>query len=232
MSAKIKNLYKNFECNSPYAFIVNQHGFTLIELMIAMAISLLVVLGVYEIFTSQQKAYNVQDQVAEMQQNGRVAIDMMTREIRMAGYIAESWDEDPSTDPPTSDVAGESFTGSGTEDIDENSANAITIEADIDGDDQTNTVRYSLSGGNLVREVWEWTGAAWGASGGEQAIAENITSLNFIYDDATRSNIRLIQISVTARTTREDLGYTHPTESDGYRRRTLTAKVRPRNLGL
>ncbi|MEE9194165.1 MAG: prepilin-type N-terminal cleavage/methylation domain-containing protein [Thermodesulfobacteriota bacterium] len=210
--------------------ITKQHGFTLIEMMIAMAITLLVLSGVYEVFTSQQKAYNIQDQVAEMQQNARVAMDMMTREIRMAGYIHESSDGDSNTDAPTSDVAGESFTGNGAEDIDENGTNAITIEADIDGNNQTDTVRYSLSGGNLVREIWTWNGTVWGASGGAQPIAENITSLIFTYDNAARSNIRLIQISITARTAREDSGYTHSVNNDGYRTRTLTANVRPRNL--
>lgn len=212
---------------------MDQNGFTLIEMMIAMAISLLVLSGVYEVFTSQQKAYSTQNRVAEMQQNARVAMDIMTREIKMAGYIAESWDENPGTVAPVSDIADNPPNiGNGTpEDIDESGPNSITIEADIDGDGRTETVRYSLSGGNLVRAVWEWDiteTPPWQVESAATAIAENINALTFTYLDssgavtATRGNIRLIRISITATTNK---GVTDRT-------RTLTANVRPRNLGL
>ncbi len=60
-------------------------GFTLIELMIAMAIAAVVLAGVYMSYLSQQKSYVIQDQVSAMQQNLRAAMDMMERDIRMAG---------------------------------------------------------------------------------------------------------------------------------------------------
>jgi len=63
-----------------------KNGLTLIELLIALVLSSILIAGLYQIFISQQKTYMVQDQVADMQQNIRVAIDQMTREIRMAGY--------------------------------------------------------------------------------------------------------------------------------------------------
>jgi prepilin-type N-terminal cleavage/methylation domain-containing protein len=61
-------------------------GFTLIELLIVLVLSSILMAGLYRTFIGQQKTYTVQDQVADMQQNVRVAIDKMTREIRMAGY--------------------------------------------------------------------------------------------------------------------------------------------------
>ncbi|MDX9964747.1 prepilin-type N-terminal cleavage/methylation domain-containing protein, partial [Desulfobacter postgatei] len=61
-------------------------GFTLIELLIALAISGIVLVGVYAQFTSQQASYIAQDQVVEMQQNLRAGITYMTQELRMAGY--------------------------------------------------------------------------------------------------------------------------------------------------
>lgn len=61
-------------------------GFTLIELLIVLVLSSILLAGSYRTFIAQQKAYTVQDQVADTQQNVRVAIDKMTREIRMAGY--------------------------------------------------------------------------------------------------------------------------------------------------
>lgn len=60
-------------------------GVTLIELLIALVISAILVSGIYRTFVRQQKSYATQEQVADMQQNVRVAINRMIREIRMAG---------------------------------------------------------------------------------------------------------------------------------------------------
>lgn len=65
-------------------------GFTLIELMIAMAVGLVLLAAVYSFFILQNKELNKQEQVAVMQDNARMAMDMMTREIMMAGYGATS----------------------------------------------------------------------------------------------------------------------------------------------
>jgi type IV pilus assembly protein PilW len=62
------------------------YGFTLVELLVAMGITAVVMAAVYKIYTTQQDSYVLQEQVAEMQQNGRTAKYVMTREIRMAGY--------------------------------------------------------------------------------------------------------------------------------------------------
>jgi prepilin-type N-terminal cleavage/methylation domain-containing protein len=61
-------------------------GVTLIELLIAMVISAILIAGIYRVFIRQQKTYATQEQVADMQQNARVAINRMMREIRMAGF--------------------------------------------------------------------------------------------------------------------------------------------------
>ncbi|MBN1907686.1 MAG: prepilin-type N-terminal cleavage/methylation domain-containing protein, partial [Deltaproteobacteria bacterium] len=60
-------------------------GFTLVELLIAMAIAGVVMAGVYSAYSSQQRSYLAQEQVAAVQQNLRVAMYFMEREIRMAG---------------------------------------------------------------------------------------------------------------------------------------------------
>lgn len=60
-------------------------GFTIIELLVAIAISSIVLLAVIQIFTSSNKMYTVQDKVVGMQQNVRAALGMITRDIRMAG---------------------------------------------------------------------------------------------------------------------------------------------------
>ena len=61
-------------------------GFTLIELMIAMAVGLVLLGAMYGVFTMHNKTFGNQEQIAEMQQNARAAMDMMTRELRMAGF--------------------------------------------------------------------------------------------------------------------------------------------------
>ena len=61
-------------------------GVTLIELLIAMAISAILIVAIYRTFIGQQKTYTVQEQVVDMQQNARVAINRMMREIRMANF--------------------------------------------------------------------------------------------------------------------------------------------------
>ena len=65
---------------------MNRKGMTLIELLVALTISGILVAGVYRTFISQQHTYTVQDQVVDMQQNVRLAINRMTRELRMAGF--------------------------------------------------------------------------------------------------------------------------------------------------
>jgi prepilin-type N-terminal cleavage/methylation domain-containing protein len=64
----------------------NSKGVTLIELLIALFLSAILTGGIYRTFIHQQKSYTLQEQVADMQQNVRVAINRMMREIRMAGF--------------------------------------------------------------------------------------------------------------------------------------------------
>jgi len=64
----------------------NDKGLTLIELLVVLVISSLLIAGLYRTFIGQQKTYTVQEQVVDMQQNARVAINRMMREIRMAGF--------------------------------------------------------------------------------------------------------------------------------------------------
>jgi len=61
-------------------------GITVIELLVALVISALLIAALYQTFIGQQKTYTVQEQVVDMQQNVRVAINKMMREIRMAGF--------------------------------------------------------------------------------------------------------------------------------------------------
>lgn len=64
----------------------NKKGVTLIELLVALVISGVVIAGIYRIFTAQTRAYTVQEQVVDVQQNIRSVMEIILRDIRMAGY--------------------------------------------------------------------------------------------------------------------------------------------------
>lgn len=62
-------------------------GFTLVELMVAAAVMVVVMVYLLSSFSSQQRAYSVVDQVVETQQNLRAVADLVEREIRVAGFL-------------------------------------------------------------------------------------------------------------------------------------------------
>jgi prepilin-type N-terminal cleavage/methylation domain-containing protein len=64
----------------------SSNGTTLIELLVALVISTVLVAGLYRTFVSQQKTFAVQEQVVDVQQNARAAINRLMRDIRMAGF--------------------------------------------------------------------------------------------------------------------------------------------------
>ncbi len=66
--------------------IWNKRGITLIELLVALVISAITMAGIYKIFISQSKVYYVQDQVVEVQQNVRTAMEILLRDLRMTGF--------------------------------------------------------------------------------------------------------------------------------------------------
>lgn len=63
-----------------------QGGLTLIELMIGMALGLLVLSGIGYIYLGSRQSYKLQDNMARIQENGRYAMEILGREIRMAGF--------------------------------------------------------------------------------------------------------------------------------------------------
>jgi len=64
-----------------------QAGFTLIELMVALTLSLLVVGGSLATFKVQQNAFERQGAMGEVEQNIRFGLDMIVEEVRQAGYL-------------------------------------------------------------------------------------------------------------------------------------------------
>ncbi len=64
-----------------------QRGLSLIELMIAMVLSLVVIAAVIEVFLGARQMYRVQDANARIQENGRYAMQVLTNGIIDAGYF-------------------------------------------------------------------------------------------------------------------------------------------------
>ncbi|OUS06710.1 hypothetical protein A9Q81_02175 [Gammaproteobacteria bacterium 42_54_T18] len=63
-----------------------QKGVTLVELMVALAISSFLMLGIFQIYFSSRLTDNMGSALARIQETGRVALDIMTKDIRLAGY--------------------------------------------------------------------------------------------------------------------------------------------------
>jgi type IV pilus assembly protein PilW len=61
-------------------------GFTVVELLVAIAISLLLLAGVMTLFAHSRTGYERNDRLAQIQENGRFALEMIARDVRAAGY--------------------------------------------------------------------------------------------------------------------------------------------------
>lgn len=64
-----------------------KRGFTLIEIMIALLLSSILMAGAVQVFTASKQSYRLNDNLARMQESGRFAMDLLGRELRMAGFM-------------------------------------------------------------------------------------------------------------------------------------------------
>jgi type IV pilus assembly protein PilW len=213
---------------------IDKDGFTLTELLIAMAIAGIVMAGVYSAYSSQQRSYIAQEQVVAVQQNLRVAMYFMEREIRMAGC-----------DPKGSAGAGIRTASPKDNDGDSNIDEADEANfGDGDTNDVNEDVTYSLYTSGGIQKLGRKK-----PSTNNQPVAENIDALNLVYLDKdenptiTLAEIRSVQITLLARTARGDRGFKNTTvytnqqgdqifvaPGDNFRRKLLTAQVNCRNL--
>jgi len=154
--------------------VANKKGVTLIELLVALVISGIVVAGIYRVFTAQTRAYTVQEQVVDVQQNIRSVMELMLRDIRMAGYK-------PNINPVT--LVASIFPGDNTLAV---RSDAIRVEyqrsVDCSGTVVANplrhTVVYSIGGNSLIRELYVNDASC---ASNPETILTDVNTLNFTY---------------------------------------------------
>jgi prepilin-type N-terminal cleavage/methylation domain-containing protein len=235
----------------------NNKGFSLVELLVAVAISACVLTAICSLYVSSDKVYTAQNQIAQAQQDARAGLDILGREIRMAGFIAPGDRIAINTDAglPVSDGVDES--------LEEATPIAITFEVDTDNDGVTEAVRYAYNPNpaalEITRQEWAWNGAGWqewtdaiANPLGAQTIIPNVTACTFVYDtDADpgngtlaapltatqRATVRVVTITIEVRTARTDPSYvnrdtTSTQINTNYRTRTLQSRFFVRNMGL
>lgn len=206
----------------------SEAGFSLLELMVSLGIAGILMAGIFAVYHTQLRAHMTQQLTVEMQQNLRAAMQIMAREVRMAGY-----------NPTTSAGAG----------ITTMLANSFQFTSDLDGNGDTagtnENVRYGINAnGDLGRDT----------GGGLQDVAEFIDALNFVYLDEdgnitiNPSDVRSVQVTIVGRSSlaipalfnRQTDNQTYrnqqgqvllPAPNDLFRRMIITSDIKCRNLG-
>lgn len=126
-------------------------GFSLVELLVVTAIMGLVVMAVMGVYESTQRTAYSQDEVVELQQNLRVALEEVTKDLRLAGFMI------PATSPPLQ-VAPQNPDTSSRLTINTASARgrAIRIDEDltvpeaVDPDGDADTVRFTVGSSDMI----------------------------------------------------------------------------------
>lgn len=146
---------------------MKQKGLTLIELLVAMILSAFIMGAIYRLFVVQTRAYTVQDQVVEVQQTVRSAMEILLRDLRMAGYDDDSLASTVTVPVPI-------VTPVQTSDMTVSYEYYDTILAQY----QRHTVRYWRDAGTSTLFRQRTINAAAEAA---EALLENVDNLNFTY---------------------------------------------------
>jgi len=210
-----------------------QPGFTLVELLIAVAVAGIVMGGVYSVYVSQQGSYEAQQQVTAIEQKVRAASYFLNRDIAMAGC-------DPGGNADARILAADATSIRFTEDLNGNG----------DAGEYNEDITYSLyTSGDGIQKLGRKTPF----TANNQPVAENVERLDFVYLDrngqvlatpvADPSLIRSVQITLVVRADKVDPHYTNQhtytnqqgqtllgPNNDHFRRRLVTTEVWCRNL--
>ncbi len=142
----------------------NSKGITLIELLVVLIISGIVIAAIYRLFIAQTRAYTVQDQVADVQQSVRSGMEILLRDLRMAGFDDDATPQLAIPNPVAFPLSN----------------NSITVSYEyydrISAQYQRHTVAYNLNGTNLLRQL-----TVDNVSQHSETVLENVDALIFSY---------------------------------------------------
>ena len=186
-------------------------GFTLVECLVAIAISSIVAGAIYSTLTTQNRCYEAQAQLLEMQDSVRTGIELMSKELIMAGYDplesagAGMISADASTVRSTADFNGDGDASDANEDI------KYTLDVDAGTVFKNDTIILS---NNIPADGLQFT---------YYDVDNTVMATPISGGDL--NDIRRITINLTARTSRSDPTY-------GYRTMSLNSDISPRNLSF
>lgn len=144
-------------------------GFPPVEVLVASSIFVLILIGIMQLFEPSSLGYPSVQRALSAPRNGRVAMDIMARQIRMAGYFPENIDSNNSNDQSNSvEVATET---------------ALAVAGDLDGSGVSKTFLFCLDSGG-VRRVQGPRGASGSYTcRGGAVLADGVSRLGFAYYD-------------------------------------------------
>jgi len=196
---------------------ISTHGFSLLELLIVLAVFSFIVGGVFSNLTQSQKRYQFEQEVAEVQQTARNAVDIMEREIKLAGFpIPSYYDSALNWTSANSERVAAGFITLG--------ATNLVFESDLLEDGIVDRVEYRLNGTTLERSARDKTAGGGTPAAVYQTLATNVTSLTFSYRDSSGStttvpaDVRSVDILFNINTTSVD--------PQNRNRRTITVQTR------
>ena len=76
-----------------YASLRSNGGLTLVELLVAVLIAAFLIMGLVQIVMAARGSFQLQENQAEVQENGRYAISTLARLIRQTGFNPRPWSE-------------------------------------------------------------------------------------------------------------------------------------------
>lgn len=71
--------------------ILGNRGFTIVELMISLAIGMVLILGATSFLATTDRSNRLQSAVSGLNISGRFGLDRLARDIRMSGYRDSNW---------------------------------------------------------------------------------------------------------------------------------------------